>query len=299
MGLRTKDLFAFIKARELIRLARAAGKPKPWTKDPILQSYRFCNVRREDDTVTQWIKRNWRDPFTGDPNVWFAMVVARLVNWPDTLNGLSAAVMDGGGADRKVKWSHREFVKEMHARKNNGLKAFSGAYIVSTNGRTMDKAEYLAEHVLSPLWEARKKFAPSEIFKDDQPTIVGQLGELFFRLNEFNGMGSFMAAQVVADVKFTAPYLKARDWLTFAESGPGSRRGLNRVAGNDVDQSWSGDSWNRTHSILCEELRPLVERQGWSALSAQDVQNCLCEFDKYERVRLGQGKPRSSYPGAK
>jgi hypothetical protein len=31
----------------------------------------------------------------------------------------------------------------------------------------------------------------------------------------------------------------------------------------------------------------------------QDVQNCLCEFDKYERVKYGQGKPRSSYPGAR
>ena len=32
-------------------------------------------------------------------------------------------------------------------------------------------------------------------------------------------------------------------------------------------------------------------------LHAQDVENCLCEFDKYERTRLGEGRPRSLYAG--
>ena len=30
-------------------------------------------------------------------------------------------------------------------------------------------------------------------------------------------------------------------------------------------------------------------------LTAHDVQFCLCEFDKYERVRLGEGRPRALY----
>ena len=32
-------------------------------------------------------------------------------------------------------------------------------------------------------------------------------------------------------------------------------------------------------------------------IHAQALQNCLCEFDKYERVRLGEGRPRNNYPG--
>jgi hypothetical protein len=32
-------------------------------------------------------------------------------------------------------------------------------------------------------------------------------------------------------------------------------------------------------------------------LHAQDLQNCLCEFDKYERVRLGEGRPKAKYNG--
>ena len=46
-------LVYFITEREAIRLKKEAGEPKPWTSDPILQQYRFCNVRRMDDKVSK------------------------------------------------------------------------------------------------------------------------------------------------------------------------------------------------------------------------------------------------------
>ena len=73
----------FIFEREEIRLRRAKGEPGPWTDDPILREWSFTNIRREDDRVTKWIAANWRKPHADDPDLWFAMVVARLVNWPD------------------------------------------------------------------------------------------------------------------------------------------------------------------------------------------------------------------------
>jgi hypothetical protein len=38
------------------------------------------------------------------------------------------------------------------------------------------------------------------------------------------------------------------------------------------------------------KLSPLAR-----ALSCSDVQFCLCEYDKYERTRLGEGKPKNKY----
>jgi len=38
-----------------------------------------------------------------------------------------------------------------------------------------------------------------------------------------------------------------------------------------------------------------IKKQG---LEAMDIQNCLCEFDKYRRLTLKEGKVRSRYPGA-
>lgn len=289
--MRTKELFAFIKERHNIYTKRQAGQPKPWTKDPILRSYRFCNVYRELDTVTKWIAQNWRDPakYSKHQDLWFAMVVARLVNWPETLAEIGFPIAEVYGGP---EFDGFNFLHVMHGRKQAGQKVFSGAYIVSTNGHKMDKAEYLCEYVLDPLWREREEIRPR---KGDT------LASFHARLSSFNGMGSFMAAQVVADVKYAkgSPLSKAEDWWTWAASGPGSRRGLNRVLGTHPDSPWKEADWLERITTLMGYLEPLVTRDGFlDRLHMQDLQNCLCEWDKFERTRLGEGRPRSTYQGA-
>src|SRR5437762_946187 len=78
-------LVYWIKEREKIRMLKGAGSVQPWTTDLILATYRFCNVHREDDRVTVWLRQNWREPHAADPDLWFAMVIARHLNLPDSL----------------------------------------------------------------------------------------------------------------------------------------------------------------------------------------------------------------------
>jgi hypothetical protein len=66
-----------------------AGKPQPWTTYRILSRYKMCNVYREQDRVTAWIRENWRAPYADHPNLWFAMCVARAINWPETLEEIA------------------------------------------------------------------------------------------------------------------------------------------------------------------------------------------------------------------
>lgn len=269
---------AFIKERYAIYERRKAGAPKPWTKDKILQSYRFCNVYRELDTVTKWINDNWRVPHRHDPNLWFAMCVARLVNWPGTLAEMRYP----------VAWDRKRFIRTIHKIQAEGRKAYSGAYIVSTNGSKQDKAEYLAQHVLTPLWNARTMMQPR---KEDT------LEAFYERLRAFNGMGSFLAAQVVADIKYVDPLKAAKDWRTFAASGPGSRRGLNRLFNRPTEEPYKEAEWREDARAVWQRIGPRLERM--PLMHMQDLQNCLCEFDKYERTRKGEGLPRSNYPGSK
>lgn len=292
--MRTKELFKFIRERQAIYERRAAGKPKPWTKDVILQSYRFCNVYRELDTVTAWIRTNWREPYDRDPNLWFAMVVARLVNWPDSLSALngSKAVFVKGDV---VGWTPQDFVDVLNLRKAEGEKVFTGAYMIHAGpAEGASKAAYLAKEVLTPMWKARGGITNEllELGKNKS------LARLHSWLMTHKDMGSFMAAQVVADTKFQTAWKQAPDWWTFAAPGPGSMRGLNRVIGADPKAPWQdAESWKTTLRALQEQVDPLVSKAGMPRISAQDLQNCLCEFDKYERVRLGEGRPRSLYAG--
>lgn len=277
--MRTKELFDWIRERHIIQSKKERGEAKPWTKDKILQAYRFCNVYRELDTTTQWIAKHWRAPHRDDDMLWFAMVVARLLNWPPSLETLGYP----------VPWNPKRFARFDSI--GQEYKVFSGAYIVSTNGKQMAKIPYLMEYVLDPLWEKRKVI--SQVYRDKETTLR-RFHEL---LMQFDGLGSFMAAQVVADLKYVKPLSQAKDWSSFAASGPGSRRGLNRVLGCPFDQSWNEHAWTVRLQLLHAEINKLVTRKQMPPIHAQDLQNCLCEFDKYERTRLGEGKPRNTYPG--
>ncbi len=284
----SEQLMAFIAEREAIRLRRATddrslwdmsvrGGRVCWTQDPILKAYRFCNVRREDDRVTRWIADNWRQPNKLDNDLWFAMVVARFINWPDTLVEIGYP----------VPWTPKHFLEIMEWIKAAGRKMYTGAYMVRADREHKNKFEYQEKVVFTPMWEARKRLRPRE---------GDTLNSYHMLLGQFHGLGSFMAAQVVADLKYVQPLLSASDWLTFAASGPGSRRGLNRVLSRPVDSSWTEEDWRAELGRLAERMRPLFEAAGIEMVHNQDLQNCLCEFDKYERVRLGEGRPRARFP---
>lgn len=270
--MRAKELAAFIRERESIRVKKESGKPRPWTKDPILGKYRFCNVHREDDAVTRWLRKEFYPYFGSNPDVWFVAIVARLLNNPESLWDVRGCLLP---------FNPKMFSKILDLRVTRKQKNFNAAYIVSTNGMAIEKIEYVAYNILNVIWGERENMRPS---RKDSLQVYHSM------LMQFDGLGSFIAAQVVADLKYLPPLKDADDWWTFAASGPGSRRGLNRVMGRAVDAPWREAAW---HTQLTELLNtPMIRTFG---LHAQDLQNSLCEWDKYERTRLGEGTPKQIY----
>lgn len=273
----------FIVERHNIYLKRQANKPKPWTDDPILQRYRFCNVYRELDTVTQWISKNWREHEDQHPDVWFAMSVARWVNWPDSLAEI-------GIENVLPKFKPNAVVKALNARRDRQEKVWTGAYMIGTQGNAMDKVDFIVDKVLLPLWDNRAALRPKR---------GDTLQSFATRVIAVKNQGSFMVGQMVADTKYTDGYLSidnATDWADWAVSGPGSRRGMNRVLNRELTKPWKEPDFLQYIKVLRVAVNLRIPP--WmDQIHAQDLQNCLCEFDKYERVRLGQGRPRSTYPG--
>lgn len=271
----TTALMRFIRERHAVYMRKANGEPWPWTQDPILQKYRFCNVYRNLDKQSALIQGHWSRQSQDN---WFAFCVARLVNWWPTLEAVGYP----------VPWRPERFKQALHDRKEAGQKVFTGAYMVRADPHADgSKGAYLADKVLTPIWEARRQLRPRR---------GDTLDAFHHRLMSMRDMGSFMAAQVVADAKYVDPALmNASDWLTWAASGPGSRRGLNRVLGRPVNTAWTEDSWRLLFMELWQRMFPLVQMEGLPDITGQDLQNCLCEWDKYERVRLGEGLPRSLY----
>lgn len=265
-----KAFIDFIIERHAVYLKKTAGSSRPWTTDPILQKYKFCNVYRELDRTTVWIAEHWRKPHEEDPDLWFAMLVARLINWPPTLNELGYP----------VPWNPKYFAKIINARKARGEKIYSNAYMLTTSGEAIDKTA-LNLRRFTALWKDREEMRPI-------PTEC--LWLYWEHLCDQHGIGSFIAAQIIADMKYARPFLQAPDWWTFAAPGPGSRRGMNRllvggtVEAKALNKQLPFTVWTKH---LCE-LRDVVNSalpKTMGPLHAQDLQNCLCEFDKYQRIQ--------------
>jgi len=105
-----------------------------------------------------------------------------------------------------------------------------------------------------------------------------------------------MAGQVVADLRW-AMKGKWRDRNRWAPIGPGSRRGLNRLLEQDIKTPVKQEEFVkrlRQMIVTCEAFLPI---ELTNRMEAMDWQNCLCEFDKYSRVLLGEGRPKQLYPG--
>lgn len=297
-----KRLTSFVLERQRIYTRRQEGKPKPWTTDPILQQYKFCNVYREQDRVTIWIDQHIRRPYKDDANLWFMLCVARQLNWPDTLQELMDA---GAWPTARRGYNAVDMTKVLLTRKARGDKVYTGAYMISgqrgrKEGGGKNKPWMTCHLVLQSLWRDRP------LFIDGLTTRGVTLAAAHAALVRYRGWGDFLAAQVVADLKHTRYLRRAADWYTWAVLGPGSTRGLNRLypqrrrstRRSPLKAPWPvEESEIALRAVRVALSRALVQAKLGPPLCAQDTQNCLCEFDKYERARLGQGRPRALYDG--
>ena len=280
--------------REKVRSLKEQASEKPWTTDPILQSYRFCNVRRMDDKVSRWLMENWYGPFFDHPNMLAAVALARFVNKPESLVLLTEHLFTG----KKGTPPWWDTIKALlRTVKKTGGTVFNGAYMVRGNSAvTKDKVVIVVDEYVKPMFEVHKTFP---LVRRDSMQQTHKL------LVHRYGFGSFMAGQVVADLRWAVKG-EWKDRMTWAPMGPGSARGLARLV-NPEDWKTTAKRhvtqpyvWlKRFQEHVLHVLPPLLPRELSNKLEGHDYQNCLCEFDKYERALWGEGKPKQKYPGGK
>ena len=221
-----------MEERQRIFLRRQAGEAPPWTRDPILQRFRFCNVYRNQDRVTRWLHDNWLVPYADHPNLWFACCLFRQINWPDTARELGFP----------EEWNPRRFVSVLERRAKRGIQNFNGAYMIrSLRNGAGTKPRSIAYDVLNPVWKGywflndRQRlveFAPEGV-------VLAGLQSAHDWLTQFPGWGGFMAYEAITDMRWTRYLSNAPDINTWANPGPGAKRGLNRLYGRPVRQGLS------------------------------------------------------------
>jgi hypothetical protein len=258
-------LVYYIEERERVRKAKEAGMPKPWSSDWIFQETYFCNVRREDDKVTKFIRKMY-SPYVGHPLFVHNIILSRFLNWPDTLETLGY-----------IEYWDPEYVSTL--KKIQG-KVWGSAYVVSTCGRPIDKVNYLTQIVMPSIEQVLEK-----------PPMWMSCKSSANRLQEIEGISTFMAGQIVADLKNTLdhPLTHAPDWWTFALPGPGSRRGMDWL----YECHLTDTVWREK----LPEVRAFIVESTGLDICSQDTQNNLCEFSKYMKIKSGTGRTKRYYSG--
>lgn len=261
-------LVYWIREREAIRIARAKGTEPPWSEDPIFRKYPFCNVRRADDRVSEWLRNEWyTQSYESAPRTLvIAALLARNINWPETLAEIGYP----------SKWNPRAVRSKLKRREQQGKKIFTGAYLIN-GARGGSKIDQVITNIHS---------AACKMDRNGEPYLhPDSMWSSWRALQTIPGQGSFMAGQVIADIRW---YLHFPDSMLFAPLGPGSRRGMNRVLGREIrapmNQSSFTHHMNRLVLPLQRDVYGIFKDR---ALEAMDIQNCLCEFDKYRRIETG------------
>jgi len=281
--MRIDEFYAFMRERESIRLKKEAGEPWPWTSDPILQTYKFTNVKRAHDRTTRWF---WSvlDEHKDDPpaHLLFNCAVFRYfgtIEFSKRIGWIACW-------DENQKNIIKRKAKDMLSKKQ---KVFTGAYVITNQGISAPKQNVVVDIFLDGLW----KKLPRLVQIAERSKRWQAVAEEMMTIQGFGGTG-FMTKEILQDAIHTKVLSGCTDRNTWCPVGPGARRGLNRLLGEDIKRSMTA-AWglNVMKDIFA------ARKKYWPAdrveLELHDIQFQLCEFDKYERVRLGQGRPRSKY----
>jgi hypothetical protein len=274
----------YLNEREAIRQRREQGLPGPWTDDPILRGYKFTNILRKYDRTTRWLVKHWYNPNRGAPKTILALNCA-IARYFGSIEFLSAI-----GFQRE--WNPDFLIRTAEERLRTGQKVFTGAYIITNAGSTDPKQVVVVSQFLTPL-----RFRLDELVAVAERNSWQDVCEF---LQGMPGIGPFMGKEIALDMTLTPVLENATDKLTWSPAGPGAIRGLNRLHDRPLQKNLSQPLAQLQMQALLGKLaadhafKDYMPEIGVK-FGVTDVQFCLCELDKYLRVKNGEGRPRSTY----
>lgn len=276
------DFWWFVNERHRMYLKKAAGAPKPWTEDPALRDWKYCNVFRSLDTQSRILisELNSHSDASIQTKI-FNIFVFRAFNWWVTYKEIGGWFTDWDAETLGKVYTMLEM--------RQGVKLTSGAYMI--RGREgMPKYESIVQ-TLTDIWNNLESLT-EDIREED--TLENAYNAIMAQ--DFWGWGPFTAYQVVLDFTYgNDPVLKwtlNTDINSWCEFGPGAKRGLREI--------WPEIKLTRDFMIegakhlLLDQVKYREEHV--PEMTLQDIEFCLCELSKYRRIKAG-GKSKERYAG--
>lgn len=270
----------FASARQQAFMRRAEGKAWPWTDDPILQEYKFCNVFRAADRVSQYMIREvcyHQEPCTAEDRL-FQIIAFRMFSKIETWRAIRALL---GHYPTLGDLANGNFSSALEQLKAGNATLYTGAFILCATDAYGQRLKH-RNHV--ELF--RHMFLQDNL--GAQLLAAASLREVYGLLHNYPLMGDFMSYQIAIDLNYSD--LINFDENDFTQPGPGALRGIQKVFESTGDYT------------LPEVIQRMVDHQEeefarlnlpfdglWGRpLHAIDCQGLFCETDKYCREAVPQ-----------
>lgn len=271
------DLYWYFAAeRQAAFQRRVEGLPPPWTNDPILATFKFCNVYRAADRVSQFMIRDVcyaDEPSTAEDRL-FQITAFRTFSKPATWQAVRGFL--GGRAPVIDDLTNAAFGQALeHARAQLGG-LYTGAFILCATDAYGHKLKHRNHIELF-----RHMFCQENL--GSRLLAAASLAEVYQLLHGFPLMGDFMSYQTAIDLNYSEHINFGEN--DFTQPGPGALRGIAKaftdLGGLTPQQviGWMVDTQHEHFDRLGLAFDGLYGRP----LHAIDCQGLFCELDKYCR----------------
>lgn len=276
-----KYYFYFIQERMNI-FWRLCEDCEHLTDDPILREYKFTNVYRACDRVSQYLLRNviYKDLDKYSPeDVLLRILVFKVFNKIETWDYISRYT------DIKISEFDVESLSKLLSERQINYPIFSNAYMMT--GSYSGYKDISTKH---QVW--------LQMIKDECITKSGfkkilkatSMSDVYNQLRDYPLIGDFLAYQYTIDFNYS-PYLNF-DEDSFVKAGVGAVRGIKKCF------SSYGNSYEDAIYYVHDHFDELQKRYGFTDFKPLpgrnpkliDLQNCFCETDKYLRAKMPELK---------
>lgn len=270
------DLYWIFAARRQAAFERRLfGHPWPWSDDPIIQQFKFCNVFRAADRVSQYLIRQvaYREFSDTAADRIFQIVAFRTFSNPGTWDGLIERLGRAPILEDLASGSFEAALDDVKAERG-GL--YTGAFILCAT-KAFGFDEKHKNHVALFKHMFLQHTAAQRICGAES------LEALVRFLESFPLTGPFMSYQIAIDLNYSS--LVNFDENDYTQAGPGALRGIKK-AFVDLGGYTTSDVIHLMVDRQAQEferLRLTFNGLWGRPLYAIDCQGLFCELDKYCR----------------
>lgn len=255
-----KDFFNFVQERQNIYIKKEILKQEPpYTNDPVLQKYHFCNVFREQDAGTKVViglkSRN-------DLELLLNIVCYRIFNRRDHFDRIGWINIDNFNG---------EIFREKLVSLKEKAPIFNSAYLVNWSFTyIIDGLNY----IIKTRFNLHDCKTPEEVYK---------------KLQKIKSIGPFIAYQIFMDLSYFGERFHKWNGNDFVVIGPGSKPSIADMLGVDINNL--SDEQCIKYMVHLRDIQDKylnLEKK----LDLAAIEHGLCEFRKYNNFSNNIGKKR-------